>query len=293
MRHRWQTVRRALWIALLLSVPAGFVAGSLLLREEDDDRSGPGTTVADVPRHLLDAECAQALEIPDDDDADPVLVPGCDEVARSAFFTRMIAATVTVSVDGFPAGSDRLKYGGGTGVVIDHDGSILTANHVIEDAVSVTVHIRELSSDGQSVKTVRDVPVDVIAVSKEHDAALLRPRRKVPMPAPLPIRFLRPDKDEQVWHFGKTTTWAAGKVTDLFHVWNPEPGRKIITVGAAIRGNQGDSGGPFVTDDGRLVGIMLAVTNDKKTSFFLPVADALTALGEPKDAGICLPDAGK
>lgn len=278
-------MRRTPWIVLLVSVPVSLGVGYVLRSRQEVVATASPKVDRVIPPHLLHADCVKEMNVPGDSTADPILVAGCDDTERTAFIRKGISATVSVTVDGFPSNSDRLTHSGGTGVIIGDDGTILTAYHVIEDAAFVSVGIRELSSDGQSVREIRKVPVDVVAVSKEKDSALLRPKRKVPMPAPMHVRHLRPAKGELVWHFGMTTTWSSGTVSD--------PSTTSIgispVVQTLIRGNQGDSGGPFVSAKGDLVGTMLSVSDDKKTSYFMPIAESLQALGYDTDANLCRP----
>jgi S1-C subfamily serine protease len=227
-----------------------------------------------IPRHLLHSPCAHAKDVPGDKTADPILFAGCDDAERSAFIRRNIAATVVIFVGRYSEKDQALKYAAGTGTIIDEEGTVLTAFHVIEDAEFVTVTLQQLSDNGQSVKHLRDVPMRVSAVSPDTDTALLRPSHVTAMPKPMPLcRHDQPKNGDLLWHFGRTTTWAAGKVTATDVTAN---GVSVIEVD--VRVNFGDSGGPLVNASGQLVGVTLSM-HDKATMYFVHVDRALKALG--------------
>jgi len=226
-----------------------------------------------MPRHLLHSPCAQARELPDDPDADPILFAGCDDAARTEFLRSNIGATVLLRESEYDEAAGQLKYTGGTGIVIDELGTVLTANHVISDADYIVATLQDLTENGQGIKRLRDVPMSVVAVSPENDAALLRPSHATAMPAPMVLcRHRLPAVDDVLWHFGRTTTWAAGKVSQLDVRVN-----SIDVIEVDVRVNFGDSGGPLVNAAGELVGITLSKSGEN-TMFVVLIDQALTAL---------------
>ncbi len=235
-----------------------------------------------MPRHLLHSPCAQARSLPGDPEVDPILFAGCDDAARTEFLRSNIGATVLIRVASFDETGDRLKYAGGTGTVIDADGTVVTAYHVVDDAEFVVVTLQELSPNGQGVRRLRDIPMRVAAVSPENDAALLRPSRVAALPAPMVLcRHRLPAENDVLWHFGRTTTWAAGKVANVNVRAN---GVSVMEVDVRI--NFGDSGGPLVNAAGQLVGITLSMS-DTNTMYFVPIDQALKALKYEGGADAC------
>lgn len=227
-----------------------------------------------IPRHLLHSPCAHARSLPGDPETDPILFAGCDDEARTVFIRANIAATVLIRVSRFESETGQLKYSGGTGTVIDAGGTVVTAFHVIKDHEFVVVTLQELTANGQGIRRLRDIPMSVVAVSPENDVALLRPSHAVPMPDPMTLcRRQRPAEHEVLWHFGRTTTWAAGEVTSTNALAND-----VRVMEVDVRINFGDSGGPLVNAAGQLVGITLSMS-DKNTMYFVPIDQALTALG--------------
>ncbi len=236
--------------------------------------AGPRKESERLPSHLLHSGCAQLKDVPGDPTAEPQLFAGCDQAALAAFIRRNIDSTVSIKVARYVAEEKRLKYFAGTGAVIDADGTIITAYHVVKNAEWVVVSARRLSADGQSVARLWDIPVKVTAISAANDAALLRPKYPVPLPPPLPICAAgRPAKGELLWHFGLTTSWAAGEVVERTVIAN---GTDSLSVD--VRVNLGDSGGPFVNERGQVVAVTLAM-NEKKTAYAVPIGQALKALG--------------
>jgi S1-C subfamily serine protease len=231
-----------------------------------------------IPSYLLHADCVERRGV---DGETSRLFPGCADKWDDAFIRGITASTVHVTAGRHEDGHGA-AYAAGTGVVIDKCGTVLTAFHVIKDAVVVTVAKKSISSDGTSVMKSREIFVDVTKVAEVHDVALLKPKFKIPNWKPLPIRTdISPIRGERLWHFGQKTAWAYGSVMTS-SVSSVEING--LTAVEAF-GDFGDSGGPFVTRKGELVGIMLSIKNDKSTSFFIPIDKALSALTYVPDPG--------
>ncbi len=234
-----------------------------------------------MPPETLYRPCIRsAADIPQTNPCADVGKTACAK--RLALVRRVYASTVSVLVKRFTViegVSDRY----GTGVVVTNDGLVLTAYHVVEHARYISATIRRLDENLSEVE-VREIPMTVEAVSKEKDVALLRPEPDERMPAPLPIKKDAVNVNDRVWHFGNISHWTSGPVVQTKYPLT-ERDEPTVSVKNAIVDNAmthfGDSGGPAVTPDGELVGILLATQEDADPplSYFIPIATALAAVG--------------
>ncbi len=135
----------------------------------------------------------------------------------------------------------------GTGFFITADGYFLTAHHVVEDAVKVQV----LTSSGQhtarivSVDTANDVAllkVDVTGV----DALEMKASRSVKTGQDV-FTLGFPNIEFQ----GTEAKYTQGSISSLSGFWN-DP--RLFQISVAIQ--PGNSGGPLLDSDGRVVGIV-------------------------------------
>lgn len=162
--------------------------------------------------------------------------------------------------------------GTGTGLVLDTEGHILTNDHVVRgfDEVFITF------SDGTEVQgdvLGRD-PGNDLAVVRARDAGeLLKPAElgdssqvKVGQPV---VAIGNP--------FELEATMTAGIISGLNRTLpssaNGRPIRGLIQTDAAV--NPGNSGGPLLTLDGKVIGINTAVENPSGGNFFVGVGYAV------------------
>jgi serine protease Do len=139
----------------------------------------------------------------------------------------------------------------GSGFIIDADGTIVTNNHVVRDAASVTVTL----DDG----TV--LPAKVIGRDSRSDLAVLRVKAGHPLP------FINLGDSSNVepgqWvvavgnPFGLGGTVTAGIVSARGRDIGEGPYDSFIQIDAPI--NPGNSGGPLFTQDGKVVGVNTAI----------------------------------
>jgi len=171
----------------------------------------------------------------------------------------------------------------GTGVVIVDTGIILTNLHVVNGAK----RIRVTFFDGLEAEA------EVIGVRAEHDLAVLQ-AKKVPddlFPATLrSTNGLRPG-DEVVavgFPFGIGPSASAGVVSGLKRQYESQGKRvlsNLIQFDAAV--NPGNSGGPLVTLEGEVVGIVTGLLNPTEQRVFVgigfavPIENAAAAAGLP------------
>ena len=146
---------------------------------------------------------------------------------------------------------ERKATGLGSGVIVTPDGYILTANHVVEEADSIKVTVGDQDYTARIIGT--DAPTDVAVL-------------KVDVQKPLPAIAIADSDQLEVGDvvlaignpFGLGQTVTMGIISAL------ERGglgitayENFIQTDAAI--NTGNSGGPLVDTEGRLVGIATAI----------------------------------
>ena len=172
----------------------------------------------------------------------------------------------------------------GTGVVIQDNGTILTNLHVVWGSKRVKVRFYDGSeSDAEIVNTM-----------PENDLAVLRPSK---IPDDLPAATMRSTGDLRPGDhviavgnpFGIGPSVSAGVVSGLQREFRSPEGKRqlsnLIQFDAAA--NPGNSGGPLVTMDGHVVGIVTAILNpsDQRTfigiGFAVPIENAAQAAGMP------------
>jgi S1-C subfamily serine protease len=162
-----------------------------------------------------------------------------------AIYALIRPAVVTITL-----GGSTESRGIGSGVVVDLNGSILTANHVVADVESVTVHFFDGSTK----------PGTVSQRQPDRDLALIRVQG-LPNgvePAVLSGGARPADKVMAIGSpFGLQGSVSAGVVSGLGRRF--ESGghqlENMIQFDAAV--NPGNSGGPLVDMNGRVVGIVI------------------------------------
>ena len=139
----------------------------------------------------------------------------------------------------------------GSGFIIDANGTIVTNNHVVKDAKSVSVTL----DDG------RQLPAKVIGHDSRTDIAVL----KIDAGKPLPYIQLGDSANVQPGEwvvamgnpFGLGGSVTAGIVSARGRDIGAGPYDQFIQVDAPI--NQGNSGGPLFTQDGKVIGMNTAI----------------------------------
>jgi S1-C subfamily serine protease len=157
---------------------------------------------------------------------------------------------------GTEAGSTSL----GSGVIINAEGQVLTAEHVIDQATSIEVTY----ADG----------------SPDRDTALLQPEAppRVIVPAVLGGGVRVGDDTYSVGNpLGLFDSMTAGVVSGLDRSITREDGRGdlkgLIQFDAAV--NPGSSGGPLLNRQGQVVGIVTALANPSGQRFFVGIGFAV------------------
>ncbi|TWO72359.1 trypsin-like serine protease [Caenimonas sedimenti] len=186
--------------------------------------------------------------------------------------------------DDVTGANDEVENGVGTGVVIIDKGVILTNLHVVNgaDRIKVVFH------DGL------EATATITGVQAENDLAVLQASK---IPDDMIAATMRSTSDlapgDKVlavgFPFGIGPSASGGIVSGLGRVFRSPEGKQemknLIQFDAAA--NPGNSGGPLVTMDGEVVGIVTAILNPTSARTFLgigfavPIENAASAAGLP------------
>jgi serine protease Do len=244
---------RRLTLALLLAGTAlgGFAAGHASWAD-----SAPATTQLAPTASGAIQPTATPHQIPDFADLVSQVKPAVVSITVKLKATN-VDDDDQLSMPGFGMGNPR-EHGHrgatearGSGFIIDADGTIVTNNHVVKDASSVSVTM----DDGT------ELPAKVIGRDQKTDLAVLRisAGHKVPFIALGESNDVRPGQ----WvvamgnPFGLGGSVTAGIISARNRDIGSGPYDSFIQVDAPI--NQGNSGGPLFTQDGKVVGVNTAI----------------------------------
>ena len=179
---------------------------------------------------------------------------------------------------------EDVEHGVGTGVVIIDKGVILTNLHVVSGADRIKV----IFSDGL------ESSASISGVQPENDLAVLQAKT---IPDDMIAATMRSTNDlapgDMVlavgFPFGIGPSASGGIISGLKRVFRSPEGKQemknLIQFDAAA--NPGNSGGPLVTMDGEVVGIVTAILNPTSARTFLgigfavPIENAAAAAGLP------------
>lgn len=171
----------------------------------------------------------------------------------------------------------------GSGVIIDKQGDILTALHVVAGASRIEVSFYDGTTATASVKSSE--PSEDIAVLSPHELP------RVVAPA---VLGPAPQIGDEVFAVGDPVgldgSISAGIVSGLDRSFKPVGGRALkglIQFDAAV--NPGNSGGPLLNSRGQVVGIVTGLANPAGEDSFagigfaVPIATAGRAAGAPSE----------
>jgi S1-C subfamily serine protease len=172
----------------------------------------------------------------------------------------------------------------GTGVVIIDNGTILTNLHVVWGAKKIRVRF----ANGHESEAV------MMGAQPEHDLAVLK---ALSLPDDLEAATMRSTGDLRpgdhviaVGHpFGIGPSVSYGVVSGLKREFRSAEGERTLTnlIQFDAAANPGNSGGPLVTMDGQVVGIVTAILNPSEQRTFIgigfavPIENAAQAAGMP------------
>ena len=193
-------------------------------------------------------------------------------------------APSVVRVVALQKGSGPGERSVGTGVVIVDKGVILTNLHVVQGADSITVTFSDgLESSATVTGTQPENDLEVLQAAKIPDDMIAATMRAT--------ADLRPGDQVMAvgYPFGIGPSASGGMVSGLNRTFRSPEGRQemrnLIQFDAAA--NPGNSGGPLVTMDGAVVGIVTAIFNPNQQrtfvgiGFAVPIENAASAAGTP------------
>ena len=253
---------RALWATVVLLT--ALLLASLWLH--------PGTTPRRITQDDIDAAVLRTLETTTPPSAAARAV---DAIAPSV--VRVVGYSRSKN------GKEETERGIGTGVVIVDKGIILTNLHVVTgaDRVVLTFH------DGL------ETTASITGAQPENDLAVLQAHK---VPDDLAAATLRSTQNlrpgDQVvavgFPFGIGPSVSAGVVSGLEREFTSPEGKRqlsnLIQFDAAA--NPGNSGGPLVTLDGEVVGIVTAILNPTPARTFIGIGFAVPIENAARAAGM-------
>ena len=167
--------------------------------------------------------------------------------------TTMTRVPMTLQDLLFGRGTERAQIGTGSGVIISPDGYIITNNHVIEGAQSLSITLNDN----------RTLSAELVGTDARTDIALLKINSDEELPY---TRFGDSDQAKVgEWvlavgnPFNLTSTVTAGIISAKSRDLSGENAQSFIQTDAAV--NPGNSGGALVNLNGDLIGINTAITS--------------------------------
>jgi S1-C subfamily serine protease len=259
---------RRLWVATLIALAAAFWWLN-------------PTLVPTAPLTMEQIDAAMRQSIGDK----PLVAPesrAYDSIMPS------VVRVVGLMTEGDDGSDDKdhgmVERGIGSGVVIIDNGTILTNLHVINGAKKIRVTFY----DGTESEAV------VLNTQPENDLAVLRAHT---IPDDLEPATMRSTSDlspgDKViavgFPFGIGPSVSSGVVSGLKRQFRSPDGQQMLTnlIQFDAAANPGNSGGPLVTMDGAVVGIVTAILNPNRQRVFIgigfavPIENAAAAAGMP------------
>jgi S1-C subfamily serine protease len=198
-----------------------------------------------------------------------------------ASVAREVGPSVVSVISVLPEDQGR-RRGIGSGMIVSVHGEILTNEHVVDGAKSIFVQLHDRSQ----------VEADVVVADPLLDLALLQLRGDFAELSPVGFRDFDPAPGEWIMAvgqpFGLGDTVTVGVVSGLGRDYgdvgrppdlDPEGIWSFIQTDASI--NIGNSGGPLVDLEGKVVGITTAVRQDGQgLAFAIPSAMAIEFIDE-------------
>jgi S1-C subfamily serine protease len=263
IRHISPSDPRLLWSVIALMAVLLLLSLSLSLR--------PGAPK--LTQEIIDSAVLKTLETAD-----------LPSPAARAYETIIPSVVHVVGYAKSKDGSKDERVGSGTGVVIVDKGIILTNLHVVQGAQSIKITF----ADGM------EATASVTGTQPENDLAVLQAHK---IPDDMIAATMRSTADlrpgDQVlavgFPFGIGPSASTGVVSGLKRTFRSTEGAQEISnlIQFDAAANPGNSGGPLVTMDGQVVGIVTAILNPTKQGTFIgigfavPIENAAMAAGMP------------
>ncbi len=201
-------------------------------------------------------------------------------------YEAVLPSLVVIQARGAATASGTATGELGSGVIVDDQGDILTALHVVSSAAAIQLTFADGSTTAGTVASRS--PANDIAVVR---AAQL-PQGVAPATLGNPNALHIGDEAYVIGNpFGMAGSLSAGVVSGLGRTFEIAETHQtlhdLIQIDAAV--NPGNSGGPLVNRDGQVVGIVTALVNPTKEDVFVgiglavPIDAAGAAAGLPPD----------
>lgn len=255
--------------------------------EESESSESAGNSGKDSSADNSSEESAEEVPSEDIDTGSLSLTYASDsqkELEISEVVEKTENSVVEITTEVVETGSMMQQYitsGAGSGVVLTSDGYIVTNNHVIEDASSITVTLHS----GETYDAT------LVGTDSQQDIALLKIDATGLTPA-----VVGDSNDlvvgQTIIVVGNPLGQLGGSVTHGIvsglerEITIENETMNLLQIDAAV--NPGNSGGPLFDTYGNLVGIVNAKYSDTDVEgigFAIPINDALNILGDLKDYG--------
>jgi len=251
----------------LLFTAGALLAGAALVAVQRGLPGQRALTQADIDKAVLHTLNTKVLPSP---------------AARAAEKVRPAVVRVRGVAPGERGDAD-IDEGVGSGVVIVDTGVILTNLHVVTGSEKVMVEF----FDGHESEAA------VIGTKPEHDLAVLQAKSLPDDLFPATLRStsdLQPG-DEVVavgFPFGIGPSVSAGVISGLGREFRSSEGKRTMTnlIQFDAAANPGNSGGPLITMDGEVVGIVTAILNPGRERTFIGIGFAVPIENAATGAGI-------
>ncbi|MFG1603711.1 S1C family serine protease [Actinoplanes sp. NPDC049265] len=181
-------------------------------------------------------------------------------------YQTLLPSVVRIEASGEGRANDESAIG--TGVIVNADGTILTARHVIAGADAVTVRYADGGSSAAAIASE----------DPKRDTATLRPAKlpETVVPAALGGGVQVGDDVVAIGNpLGLTASTTDGVVSGLDRAAKGEGGDMagLIQFDAAV--NPGSSGGPLINDRAQVVGIVVSLANPTDAGTFIGIGFAV------------------
>lgn len=206
---------------------------------------------------------------------DPQAVPPAPAPSPSASDAPLGVADVyqtllpsVVRIEASGEGRDNDESAIGTGVIVNADGTILTARHVVAGADAITVRYADGGSSAAAIASE----------DPKQDIATLRPQKLPETVVPAALGGGAQVGDDVVAignPLGLTASTTDGVVSGLDRAAKGEAGAMtgLIQFDAAV--NPGSSGGPLINDQAQVVGIVVSLANPTDAGTFIGIGFAV------------------
>ncbi|HET9933200.1 MAG TPA: serine protease, partial [Polyangiaceae bacterium] len=220
-----------------------------------------GLRSLNVPRLLAPLSCVAALAVTAETRADDLAYSKLDDATVRVFCFKTVGLTRVKSRSGEAYALGAPDAGHGSGVIINKDGLILTARHVVEDARWVAVQLPGRDSP---------LPAQVVYQDKDHDTAFLVTNVDTPQYLELPAQKPKLAVRETVYVVGYPLDASRSRPQSEQGIVSGVLPDGSLQLGIAL--NPGNSGGPVVDAKERFIGIAVARADPTKGAQGIGVA---------------------